>query len=312
MTTEVAAEECTALNRTAVFETYRSRKTALGDVRIWRALPVRQRRLIGPWCFLDRYGPLTFDESKPMDVAPHPHIGLQTVSWLFDGEVLHNDSIGGEGIVRPGGVNIMNSGRGIAHAEETPKRNSGRLNGIQLWVALPDANRQMEPSFVHLTEVPRLDFRGGSAQLFAGSSDDVANEIPMYSDIVGLDVVVHRGEALTLPIGPRREHGIFLVDGDTDFEREPLQLNTLHYLGCGRSELTLRSREGGRLLLLGGEPFSEPVLMWWNFVARTPEEIAAAREQWEEGGHFGEVRAYQGPRLEAPPLSKVARPNPAS
>jgi quercetin 2,3-dioxygenase len=312
MTTEVAAEECTALNRQEVFETNRSRQTALGDLTIWRALPVRQRRLVGPWCFLDRYGPLSFDGGKPMDVAPHPHIGLQTVSWLFDGEVQHKDSIGGEGVVRPGGVNIMSSGRGIAHAEETPKRNSGRLDGVQLWVALPDAYRQMEPSFDHLPEVPRIDFRGGSAQLFAGSAGDARNAVAMYSDIVGLDVVVHRGEALTLPVELRREHGIFLVEGDATFERQPLQLNTLHYLGCGRSELALHSREGARLLLLGGEPFAEPVLMWWNFVARTPEEIAAARAEWEEGSRFGEVTAYDGPRLAAPPLSKVARPNPAS
>ncbi|MFP5245754.1 MAG: pirin family protein, partial [Thermoanaerobaculia bacterium] len=135
-------------------ESYRSHRTSLGTLPIWRALPVRERRLIGPWCFLDRYGPLSFTDEKPMDVAPHPHIGLQTVSWLFDGEVLHHDTLGMEGLVRPGGVNVMTSGRGIAHAEETPKGNSGSLNGVQLWIALPDAHRHTAPNFEHVAEVP--------------------------------------------------------------------------------------------------------------------------------------------------------------
>jgi redox-sensitive bicupin YhaK (pirin superfamily) len=282
-------------------EEHQSRETALGELTIRRALPTRGRRLIGPWCFLDRYGPLSFTDEKPMDVPPHPHIGLQTVSWLLEGEVVHHDSIGGEGIVRPGGVNVMTSGRGIAHAEETPARNIGRLNGLQLWVALPDAHRNDAPSFQHVDEVPRLELRGGIAQVFMEHG---------HADIIGIDAAVHRGETLTLDARADREHGIFVMEGDADFEGQPLTRNTLYYLGTDRTELALRSGSGARVLIVGGVPFAEPVLMWWNFVARNPAEIAEARSAWE-AGEFGDV-PYDGPRLHAPPLAHIAPPNPAS
>ena len=130
-------------------ESYPNRETTLGSLTIARALPVRDRRLVGPWCFLDRFGPLSFTEGKPMDVAPHPHMGLQTVTWLLDGEVRHDDSLGTESILRPRGVNVMTSGDAIAHAEQTPRGHTGRLNGVQLWVALPDAERKSAAGFAH-------------------------------------------------------------------------------------------------------------------------------------------------------------------
>src|SRR5215211_6971660 len=145
-----------------LFETHPAHTTALGALPILRALPTRGRRLIGPWCFLDRYGPISFTDQKPMDVAPHPHIGLQTVSWLLQGEIVHNDSLGNEALLRPGGVNVMTSGGGIAHAEETPRKNSGRLNGVQLWIALPDAYRNGQASFQHIDEVPIIEQAGGT------------------------------------------------------------------------------------------------------------------------------------------------------
>lgn len=293
------------------FEEHPGRETALGELTIWRALPARGRRLIGPWCFLDRYGPLSFGDGKPMDVAPHPHIGLQTVSWLLEGEVIHHDSIGGEGVARPGGVNVMTAGSGISHAEETPRQNVGRLNGLQLWVALPDAHRHIAPSFQPLSEVPKVEFRGGIAQVFMGAMENVVSPADLYSDGIGVDALVHRGETLTLPARAEREHGVMLLDGDADLDGQALALNTMVYLGTDRSELALRSSAGARVLLLGGVPFNEPVLMWWNFVARTPEEMAAARREWEEGDGFGSV-PYEGPRLHAPSLMKLAAPNPAS
>jgi redox-sensitive bicupin YhaK (pirin superfamily) len=138
----VSAEECIALGASQrQLQAYPNRALNLGSLAISRALPVKDRRLVGPWCFLDRFGPLTFNEGKPMDVAPHPHIGLQTVTWLHDGEVVYHDSLGCESVLRPGGVNVMTSGNGIAHSEETPRDNTGRLNGVQLWTALPDAKR---------------------------------------------------------------------------------------------------------------------------------------------------------------------------
>jgi hypothetical protein len=266
-------------------ETYRARETALGPMTVWRALPRRGRRMIGPWCFLDRYGPISFTSEKPMDVAPHPHIGLQTVSWLIDGEVLHRDSLGLEAMVRPGGVNFMTAGRGIAHAEETPRENRGSLNGVQLWIALPDAERNGAPSFEHVPEVPRDEPRGAIVQTFRSGED-----------IHGADIEAH--ERVELPLNPRFEHGLF-----------DLANNTLYYFEPGQSSIELEA--SSRVLLIGGLPFPEPILMWWNFVARTPEEIAEARAAWEEG-QFGPVRGYEGPRLHAPELGKLAAPNPAS
>ena len=308
----VAADSCETLNRERVFETYPGRAAALGDLQISRALPVRGRRLIGPWCFLDLYGPLSFTDDKPMDVAPHPHIGLQTVSLLFEGEVVHHDSLGAEGVVRPGGVNVMTSGGGIAHSEETPRRNSGRLHGVQLWVALPDAVRNAEAAFHAIESVPEMELVGGSAQLFMGTLGDQACAAPAFSDIVGLDATVHRGETLIIPVPHRREHGVVILDGDATFENQPLERDAIHYLGCGRSELSFKTSTGARLLVVGGEPFGEKILMWWNFVARTPEEIAEARADWQERRRFGEVLGYSGRRLDAPALGKLAPANPAS
>lgn len=263
---------------------------------IQRALPVREHRTIGPWCFLDRYGPISFTDEKPMDVAPHPHIGIQTVSWLLDGEVLHRDSLGFEAMVRPGGVNLMTSGRGIAHAEETPRRNRGTLNGVQLWVALEDAERHSAPSFVHVPEVPRHEPPGAIIQTFVRGAKSL-----------GADVEVL--DAAELELDPACEHGLFVLDGRPQCEDQPLEPDTMYYFEPGRSSLPLRGRS--RLLLVGGPPFPETILMWWNFVARTAEEIAEARRAWDEG-RLGEVRGYDGPRIEAPALGRLAPPNPAS
>jgi redox-sensitive bicupin YhaK (pirin superfamily) len=304
MPEHVAAEPCVALRGEGhTLEAHRGRTTHLGPLQIWRALPVRDRRLIGPWCFLDRYGPISFSADKPMDVAPHPHIGIQTVSWLLEGEVLHRDSIGCEAMARPGAVNVMTSGKGIAHSEETPASNAGRLNGVQLWVALPDAHRHDAPAFHHVPEVPREEWRGGFAETFSAHA---------FSPMVGADVRVHPHASLELPLERTFEHGLFILDGDVTLEGQRLDVNTLYYLGTDRTQIDLRSDAGGRLLLLGGEPFPETVLMWWNFAARTPEEIAEARAEWEEGTRFGNVRGYDGPRLHAPELHRISRPNPAS
>lgn len=310
--TSVAADECTALNQQRVIQTFHLRDTNLGHLKILRALPIRDKRLVGPWCFLDRYGPYTFTEGKPMDVAPHPHIGLQTVTWLMDGEIVHNDSLGCEGLIRPGGVNVMTAGNGIAHAEQTPPSNSGILNGVQLWVALPDAQRKINPSFQHIEHTPSVELRGGIAQVFAGTIAGVTSPAQHYSDIVGADLAVHSATELILPLNSAHEHALLLLAGDADLEGQPLNERNFYYLGTDRSEIGLRSQSGARLLLVGGQPFSESILMWWNFVARTPEEIIEARTAWEQRESFGEVTAYKGKRLSAPPLIQLARPNPAS
>ena len=161
MPEEVAAEPCISLGGSGgPIEAFPGREVKLGDLSISRVLPVRDRRLVGPWCFLDRFGPLRFSDTKPIDVAPHPHIGLQTVTWLLEGEIVHDDSLGFEAVARPGGVNVMTAGGGIAHAEQTPRQNSGQLNGVQLWVALPDATRNGAADFQHVPETPTVTLRG--------------------------------------------------------------------------------------------------------------------------------------------------------
>jgi quercetin 2,3-dioxygenase len=307
--TGVASERCTALAGDAgALEAFPNRATKLGALEISRALPIRGKRLVGPWCFLDRFGPLTFAEGKPMDVATHPHIGLQTVTWLVAGETVHKDSLGSENLLRPGGVNVMTSGGGIAHAEETPRDNTGSLDGVQLWTALPDAQRNRAASFQHVVEVPTKETRGGIMRVFSGGDSRGEH----FSELIGAEIELHRGEPLSMPLQKHFEHALLVMAGDAMLDNQPLQPRMLYYLAPGRSEVNILSREGGRVLLIGGPPFPETILMWWNFVARTNEEIAEARSQWERGDRFGDVPAYKGLRLTAPPLMKLAAPNPAS
>ena len=285
---------------------------AVGTLAVSRALPVRGRRLIGAWCFLDRYGPLTFAEGRPMDVAPHPHIGLQTVTWLLAGEVAHDDSLGCEGVARPGAVNVMTSGRGISHAERTPVVNSGQLSGIQLWTALPDAQRQMAPAFQHVARVPEAELPGGVIQVFAGALAGAVSPASHYSDLLGADLHVHARGTLAVALESDYEHGLLVLDGDCALDGQPLAERTLYYMERQRTEASFTSRAGARVLLIGGRPFDEPILMWWNFVARTAEEIEQARTAWEERRIFGDIPAYDGPRLPAPSLQRLAPPNPLS
>jgi redox-sensitive bicupin YhaK (pirin superfamily) len=299
----VQPEECTASTAAEpVLQALPARISSLGSLSIRRALPRRERRLVGPWCFLDRYGPLSFTSEKPMDVAPHPHIGLQTVSWLLEGEIIHHDSLGSEALVRPGELSLMTAGRGIAHTEETPQSNSGKLNGVQLWVALPEHARNSEPAFHHYSHMPVREEPGGLVRLIMGHNA-ATNQ---FSPLIAADLTVHRGGTCELPLDPTFEHALLVLDGQTQLENQPLIPDTLYYLGQHRSSIALRSTEGARCLLIGGTPLQEPVLLWWNFVARTNEELAAARADWESHQRFAEVKAYQGPRLAAP--SFVPRP----
>lgn len=291
---------------------YAGRHVELGALPVLRALPAKGRRLVGPWCFLDRFGPLTFGGGTPMDVAPHPHMGLQTVTWLLDGEVVHDDSLDNQAVLEPGGVNVMTSGHAIAHAERTPAVNSGRLNGVQLWTALPDEHRHRGSSFQHVAEVPVLDLPGGIIRVFAGTMSAATSPAHHYSDLIGADVQIHRGEAVTFALNGGHEHALLILAGDCMLEGVALRAGTLYYLGTGRNDLSLRSSAGARVLLIGGPPFPETILMWWNFVARTPDEISQAREDWEAHRRFGDVRAYKGQRIPAPDLLRLAQPNPVS
>jgi redox-sensitive bicupin YhaK (pirin superfamily) len=280
-----------------------------GGLVVRRALPTRQRRLIGAWCFLDHIGPASIRSGAGLRVPPHPHIGLQTFTWLIEGEILHRDSLGSLQLIRPGQVNLMTAGRGISHSEETPAGHSSRLHGAQLWIALPEQQRRCAPAFDHYPALPTL-FRGGfTVTVLAGEALGERAPTRVHSDMVGLDLVAAGGGALDLPLRADYEYGVMSLDGSLRVDGEPLAPGELLYVGCGRERLALRAEAPARVLLLGGLPFGEPVLMWWNFVARSRAEVAAATEDWNAGrGYFGTVQGYDGAPLRAPAAPWPAEP----
>jgi quercetin 2,3-dioxygenase len=284
----------------------------LGAITVRRLLPRKARRLVGPWCFLDVFGPVKQAGLKPMDVPPHPHIGLQTVTWLFAGDALHRDSLGSEARAVPGSLNLMTAGRGIAHSEETPSDAAGAVHGVQLWIALPDAHRDTAPAFNHYAERPHVDVPGGRVTVILGRMWEVSPPGRTFSPLIGAEIAADRAPRVVVPLDPSFEHAVVPIDSGLALEERALASDTLYYLGTGRDEICLTVEPGRRprALLLGGAPLGESVLMWWNFVARTAEEIVSAREDWQAGRRFGEVRGYAGERLEAP--AYVARPVPAN
>ena len=235
-----------------------------------------------------------------MDVAPHPHMGLQTVSWLLQGEIIHNDSLGCEALMRAGQLSLMTAGHGIAHSEETPTTNSGALDGVQMWVALPPSQRTMPPAFNHHASLPVLDFASGTVTLIAGTLLGETSPAQMFSPIVGAEIAFRARESLVLPVRRGFEHAVFVLQGDVLLDKRPLDGGALHYLGTNRDELHLSGSVSARVLLIGGEPLNEPIVMWWNFVGGSREEMSEAREDWMNHRRFGEVKAYHGARLPAP------------
>ncbi|MFI7603023.1 pirin family protein [Actinoplanes sp. NPDC049681] len=278
---------------------------ALGGLRgmeVVRTLPSKQRRMVGAWCFLDAYGPHDVTRSAGMRVGPHPHTGLQTVSWLVRGEILHRDSLGSRQEIRPGQLNLMTAGRGISHSEETPAVHSAVLHGVQLWVALPGSDRDVAPAFTHHADLPVLTDGGLTATVLMGELAGAASPARCYTPMVGAEITVAAGSVARLPLRPEFEYAVLLLNGAATVADVPVAPGPLLYLGDGRSSLSLTAGPPSRLMLLGGEPFEERIVMWWNFVGRDHEEIVAARQGWAAGGRFGEVRGYDGPSIPAPPM----------
>jgi redox-sensitive bicupin YhaK (pirin superfamily) len=274
----------------------------VGDIEVRRLLPLRRRRSVGAWCFVDHYGPLSVDGVAGMQVPPHPHIGLQTVTWLIEGNVLHRDSLGNEQMIRPGQLNLMTAGRGIAHAEESPGEHDPRLHGVQLWLALPGAHRNTVPGFEHHTDLPTVGLGGLTAQVFAGALAGAASPARVFSPVVGAEISAARDGRGRVPLDGDHEHVIFLAFGTMRVDGTGLAPGSLLYLRPGRKAVTIDTTAGSRLFLLGGEPLGETLLMWWNFVGRTPDDISQAARDWAQGARFGNVKGYRGAPLAAPPL----------
>ena len=305
------------------------RDVPLGGPRamnVRRTIPQRARSLVGAWCFSDHYGPDDVSGSEGMQVPPHPHTGLQTVSWLFEGEILHRDSVGSLQTVRPGELNLMTAGMGISHSEESPAGvRPPRLHGVQLWTALPGSALGVDPHFEHHGDLPVARADGAVVQVFIGrltvAGEELASAATTYTPLVGAQIDLEPGAEVRIGVDAEHEHALLVDAGDVTFEGSAVPPSNLGYVAPGRSTLVVRAGAGApaRAVLIGGLPFDEDVIMWWNFMGRTHEDIVRARDRWmaqiaeldggatgyaagAEGRLFGQVRGYPSGPLRAPAL----------
>ena len=293
---------------------------------VLRILPHRQRRMVGAWCFVDIFGPREIGGGDAMHVAPHPHTGLQTVSWLVSGTVRHRDSLGSTADVVPGRVAVMTAGAGIAHSEdvvapsvawsgvmgaaldESPSAPTV-LHGAQLWVALPEADRHRPRSFTLHEPAPVVDIGRVRAQVFSGELARTLGPEQAVTPLVGAELTPGESgsAAVPLPLEAAYEHLLVPLAGSATVDGTTVSAGQGLFLGTDRPEIAVELSSNARVLLLGGAPFEEKIVMWWNFVARTHDEIEQARALWNAGGdlRFGEVDYPSGERLDAPPMPNV-------
>jgi redox-sensitive bicupin YhaK (pirin superfamily) len=307
------AEVACSTSEAAGIEVLHPREVPLGGPRalpVQRTLPQRQRSLIGGWCFIDHYGPV----AARMAVPPHPHTGLQTVSWLFSGGVEHRDSAGVHALVQPGELNLMTAGAGICHSEVSVE-SSPVLHGVQLWVALPDSDRDTGRDFAHYAPSP-VSLPGAVVRVFLGELAGSRSPVHTFTPLLGAQIDLDANVRLDIDVDPAFEHGVLCDAGAVEMSGTSLAAADLGHQSLGSSVLHLRnvSDRPARIVLLGGTPFTEELLMWWNFVARSHDDIVSYRQLWEDADeHFGAVEGYQGSvtRLPAPPLpSARLRPRP--
>ncbi|MGL3149249.1 pirin family protein [Microbacterium sp. A82] len=289
------------------------REVPLGGVRamtVLRTLPNRDLPTVGAWCFLDRFGP---DEVR-MRVEPHPHIGLQTVTWPLVGEQRHRDSLDSDVTLKRGQLNLMTAGNGISHSEYSLGEEALPLDALQFWVVLPESARHGAPGFEQHTSLPevRLPATEGAdatATIVLGEFAGMRSPATVHTPIVGTEISIPAGGRVTLPLNPAWEHAIILVDGDVSVAEQPLTRNEMLYLGDSREHVDVSTTDGALLFVLGGEPFEEDLIMWWNFAARTHDEIASARADWENpdasAQRFGHVVTHGTERIPAPELPRV-------
>ncbi|SDH62790.1 pirin family protein [Agrococcus jejuensis] len=294
------------------------REVPLGGPRampVLRVLPNKHRHMVGAWCFADAFGPEDVAVHGGMDVPPHPHTGLQTVSWLVAGSIEHRDSVGSVHTVSPGGVNVMTAGRGIAHSEHsTPETTS--LHGVQLWVALPEAQRWIDPHFAGLDAVPTVAVGDATVQVFAGSLGVLHAEVPVHTPIVGAEVRLPAGGAAEVPADPSFEHGVLALTEGLVVGGVPVPVGGMAVLPPGDDLVRIRAAADAPgdvvAILLGGEPFAEEIVMFWNFVGTTHDDVSTARDTWmRERGEGEDARERFGvvpggePTLPSPRLPDV-------
>ena len=274
---------------------------------IKRALPSRHKRMVGAWCFLDHAGPVHFPQGEGLDVGPHPHIGLQTFTWMIAGTMLHDDSLNNQKLIQPYQVNLMTAGYGISHTEVAPD-NETQMHAAQLWIALPDDKRNMAPRFDHYPELPKIQQDQIDFTVLVGEFLNTTSPVEVHSELLGVDLTAQNDTHTILNLNPKFEYAFMALEGTATVNGHELNEDNMLVLEPGIERIKVELPKHARVLLLGGEPFESPILLWWNFVGRTQEEIAEARQQWiDQDPRFGEIPRYDGPRLEAPSLPDQMR-----
>lgn len=290
----------------SAIEVREGRSTNIGRLGIVRVLPTKRRRTVGPWCFVDLMSPDDLGDPPPLEIGPHPHIGLATVTWLFSGTALHSDSLGTEQLIRPGQLNLMTAGRGIAHAEqgvETSAVAEGTSTmGVQMWLAQTEGARHGTSAFQHLEELPNVDLGWAEAKVLVGELGVAASPAEVDHPTIGLDLLIR--PSVDLPTSPSFEHALIPIDRPVKVEDIIVEPGALAIIPAGYDVLRMETKgETARIMLLGGEPLGTRVKMWWNFVARTTDEITEAWHDWQVGNddRFGPVPS---------PLERIEAPRP--
>ncbi|KQX72308.1 pirin family protein [Aeromicrobium sp. Root472D3] len=281
-----------------------AREVPLGGLRgltVHRTLPQKGFPTVGAWCFVDHFGPT----SHPMAVLPHPHTGLQTVTWPLAGEIRHRDSLGSDVVLKPGELNLMTSGDGVSHSEFSVGDPDAPMHGIQLWVALPAGALDGPAGFEHHPDLPVAEGDGWTATVLLGELGGASSPATTYTPIVGAELSVEPG-ASTIPLRPDFEHAVLAVDGPVVVDGVEVARRELRYLAPGRSQVGVQVPAATTLLLIGGEPFDEELVMWWNFIGRSHDDIVLARDDWQAAAErFGHVDGHDGKVIPAPPLPEV-------
>lgn len=288
----------------STIEVKEGRNTRIGEMAIMRVLPTKRRRTIGPWCFVDLMSPDDIENPPPLEIGPHPHIGLSTVTWLFAGSALHSDSLGTQQAIRPGELNLMTAGNGIAHAEESLETgvaaDTGGVMGVQMWLAQPEATRRGGSDFQHYKDLPEVDLGTGGARVLLGEFRGV--QAPARFDHPGVGLDVSLDDRTVVDIDASFEYGVVPIDRPLKVDDAIVEPGALALVPPGYDSLRLETRDGsGRAMILGGRPLGEDVKMWWNFVARTEDEITEAWRDWQEHNEqrFAHVPSAL-PRIDAP------------
>jgi redox-sensitive bicupin YhaK (pirin superfamily) len=277
------------------------RTVDLGDFEVRRALPSARTRMVGPFIFFDHFGPAEFRAGAGLDVRPHPHIGLSTVTYLFDGEIMHRDSLGTAMAIRPGEVNWMTAGRGIVHSERTgPQKRAagGPIHGLQMWVALPTAKEEMEAGFAHhaTSEFPLVSDNGKTVRVVVGSLYGAHSPVPTVHETIFADVHLKAGNSVPLEAG-HEERAIYVIDGEIEISSDRFGGGQLLVFKPGDT-VTLRATRDAHFVILGGAPMDGPRHIWWNFVSSRQDRIEQAKADWK-AGHFDKV---PGDEIEFIPL----------